>query len=60
MKELIQSKINLVEAQIQQYKDSELFTVSEKEKHISLLETMLQKYQLELAKQIETNEPETL
>lgn len=60
MKELIQSKINLVEAQIQQYKNSDLFTDSEKEKHISSLEKMLEKYQLELAKEIKTNDPETL
>jgi hypothetical protein len=60
MKELIKSKINLVEAQIEQYKNSELFSKSEKEKLISSLEIMLEKYQLELAKEIETNQPEIL
>ncbi len=60
MKELIKSKINLVEAQIEQYKNSELFSKFEKEKLISSLEIMLEKYQLELAKEIETNQPEIL
>jgi hypothetical protein len=60
MKELIKSKINLVEAQIEQYKNSELFSISEKDKLISPLEIMLENYQLELAKEIETNQPEIL
>lgn len=55
MKELIQSKINQVEARIQQYKNSELFSSAEKEKEISKLEIELEQLQLELAKEIEVN-----
>lgn len=60
MKALIQSKINQVEARIQQYKDSELFSSAEKEKEISKLEIELEKLQLELAKEIEVNNHEDL
>lgn len=52
MSSLIQSQINQVEARIQQYKDSELFSETEKEKEIKKLEAELEKLQLERAKEI--------
>ena len=52
MSSLIQSQINQVEARIQQYKDSELFFETEKEKEIKKLEAELEKLQLERAKEI--------
>ena len=52
MGSLIQSQINQVEARIQQYKDSELFSETEKEKEIKKLEAELEKLQLERAKEI--------
>ena len=52
MSSLIQSQINQVEARIQQYKDSELFSETEKEKKIKKLEAELEKLQLERAKEI--------
>ena len=58
MSSLIQSQINQVEARVQQYKDSELF--SETEKEIKKLEAELEKLQLERAKEIEVNNSEEL
>ncbi len=52
MSSLIQSQINQFEARIQQYKDSELFSETEKEKEIKKLEAELEKLQLERAKEI--------
>ena len=60
MSSLIQSQINQVEARIQQYKDSELFSETEKEKEIKKLEVELEKLQLERAKEIEVNNSEEL
>jgi len=60
MKSLIQSKINQVEARIQQYKDSELFSEVEKDKEINKLNEELEKLQLEFAKEIEVNNSEEL
>lgn len=60
MSSLIQSQINQVEARIQQYKDSELFSDTEKEKEIKKLEVELEKLQLERAKEIEVNNSEEL
>lgn len=56
MSSLIQSKINIVEARIQQYKDSELFSDAEKQKEIYKLELELENLLLELAKEIEVSE----
>mgnify|MGYP003538948216 CR=1 FL=1 len=58
MKSLIQSKINQIEARIQQYKDSELFSEVEKDKEINKLNEELEKLQIEFAKEIEVNNPE--
>ena len=60
MSSLIQSQINQVEARIQQYKDSELFFETEKEKEIKKLEAELEKLQLERAKEIEVINSEEL
>ena len=60
MKSLIQSKINQVEARIQQYKDSELFSEVEKDKEINKLNEEREKLQLEFAKEIEVNNSEEL
>lgn len=60
MSSLIQSKINIVEARIQQYKDSELFSDAEKQKEISKLEIELENLLLELAKEIEVSEEKKL
>ena len=60
MKSLIQSKINQVEARIQQYKDSELFSEVEKDKEINKLNEELEKLQLEFAKEIEVINSEEL
>ena len=60
MSSLIQSQINQVEARIQQYKDSELFSETEKEKEIKKLEVELEKLQLERAKEIEVINSEEL
>ena len=60
MSSLIQSQINQVEARIQQYKDSELFYETEKEKEIKKLEAELEKLQLERAKEIEVINSEEL
>ena len=60
MSSLIQSQINQVEACIQQYKDSELFSETEKEKEIKKLEAELEKLQLERAKEIEVINSEEL
>ena len=60
MSSLIQSQINQVEARIQQYKDSELFSDAEKQKEISKLEIELENLLLELAKEIEVSEEKKL
>ena len=60
MSSLIQSQINQVEARIQQYKDSELFSETEKEKEIKKLAAELEKLQLERAKEIEVINSEEL
>lgn len=60
MKALIQSQINQVEARIQQYKESELFSDTEKEREIKKLEAELEKLQIERAKEIEVNNSEEI
>lgn len=60
MSSLIQSQINQVEARIQQYKDSELFSKAEKEKEIKKLEAELERLQLERAKEIDVINSEEL
>lgn len=51
----IQSQINLVTAQINQYRDSELFSEPEKERLIEKAQKKLEEM-LELQKQLNTNQ----
>lgn len=56
----IQSKINLVKARIQQIKESDLFSESERETLIEYNESELLYFEEELAKITEVNNPEIL
>ncbi|QHB39024.1 hypothetical protein laban61_gp053 [Flavobacterium phage vB_FspS_laban6-1] len=59
-KEIIKSKINAVEARIQQIKESDLFTPAQKEKLVSVNEKELNQLETQLALQIEVINPESL
>jgi len=56
----IKNEITLIEARIQQYRDSELFSQERKEIKIKQLEAQLERLQLELCKNIEVINPEIL
>jgi hypothetical protein len=58
--DIIKSKINVVEARIQQIKDSDMFTKVEKEVLLDFNESELNFYSSELAKNIEVVNPEIL
>lgn len=58
MKISIKSQINQVEARIDQYKKSDLFTGEEKLKLISAAEKELEVLQIAALKEIEVNNPE--
>ena len=57
---MIQSKINVVEARIQQIQDSDLFTDEQKETLIKTNQKELDLLETQLAKQIEVVNPEIL
>jgi hypothetical protein len=59
-KEMIQSKINVVEARIQQIKDSELFTQDQKQALIKANKIELHILETQLAKDIKVVNPEIL
>ena len=59
-KVMIQSKINVVEAHIQQIKDSDLFTEEQKETLIKANQKELDLLETQLAKNIEVINPEIL
>ena len=59
-KVMIQSKINIVEARIQQIKDSDLFTDEQKETLIKTNQKELDLLETQLAKYIEVINPEIL
>lgn len=59
-KKYLQSQINIVEARLQQYKESDLYTDEEKKKLINQQDKELEKLQSELAKLIDVETPEQL
>lgn len=58
--DIIKSRINVVEARIQQIKDSDMFTKVEKEVLLDFNESQLNFYSSELAKNIKVVNPEIL
>lgn len=59
-KEMIKSKINVVEARIRQIQESDLFTDEQREKLIHVNNKELQDLETQLAKNIEVVNPEIL
>jgi hypothetical protein len=59
-KEMIKSKINVVEARIRQIQESDLFTDEQREKLIHVNNKELQDLETQLAKDIEVVNPEIL
>lgn len=56
----IQSQINIIEARIRQYKDSDFYSTEEKTRLIQKEETALEKLLLQKADDIVVNNPEIL
>lgn len=56
----IQSQINIIEARIRQYKDSDFYSSEEKTRLIQKEETALEKLLLQKADDIVVNNPEIL
>lgn len=56
----IQSQINIIEARIRQYKDSDFYSAEEKTRLIQKEETALEKLLLQKADDIVVNNPEIL
>lgn len=56
----VQSQINIIEARIRQYKDSDFYSTEEKTRLIQKEETALEKLLLQKADDIVVNNPEIL